>query len=276
MREPTESGLSRWPFYLGDLLLVGVAAVFIFRGDGPLSVWAMFACVVAVGGGAWLAVTPFLVEYRAANRIAESANLQAALERFANLETLANQIQNATGRWQTAQEQADKTVATAGEIAGRISTEAKAFVDFLQKTNDGEKANLRLETEKLHRAEGESLQVITRILDHVFALHQAGVRSGQPGLIEQLGQFQNACRDAARRLGLVPFAVPPDDLFDEKVHQLADPSQPLPPASRVADTIATGYTCQGQLLRRALVTLCPGAPDDAKPTDASNASPPAN
>jgi molecular chaperone GrpE (heat shock protein) len=269
MSEPTVSKLPKWPFFLGDALLVGVAAVLVFRGEGALSVWRALAGVVAVGGGAWLAVTPFLEELRASSRIAESANVRAALERFANLEVLANQIQNATARWQTAQEQAEKTVATAGEITGRISAEAKAFVEFLQKANDSEKANLRLEIEKLRRAEGEWLQVVTRVLDHIFALYQAAVRSGQPSLIEQLGQFQNACRDAARRVGLGAFAVASDEVFDEKLHQLVEAQETVPPASRVAETIATGYTFQGQLLRRALVTLRPGAASDAEPSDLS-------
>ena len=257
MSDPTGSKLSKWPFLLGDALLVGVAAVVLFRSETALNVWQIAACVAAVGGGAWLAVTPFLVEYRAAFRLAESASLQTVLERFANLEAIAGQIKNATAHWQTAQEQAGKTVTAAGEIADRLGAEAKAFTEFLQKANDSEKANLRLEVEKLHRAEGEWLQVLTRILDHVFALHQAGVRSGQPNLIEQLGQFQSACRDASRRLGLVPFAVPPDEVFDEKLHQLVDPQEAAPADSRVAETIATGYTFQGQLLRRALVRLRP-------------------
>jgi len=247
--------------------------VLIFRGVGALSVWGMLACVVAVGAGAWLAVTPFLVEYRATSRIAECANLHVVAERFAHLQALANQIQNATGHWQTAQDQAGKTVATAGEIADRIATEAKAFTEFLQKANDNERANLRLEIEKLRRAEGDWLQVVTRMLDHVFALHQAAVRSGQSSLIEQLGQFQNACRDAVRRVGLAAFIVAPDELFDEKLHQLVDPQQTLLPASRVAETVATGYTYQGQLLRRALVALQPGAATDAEPANPSTAPP---
>jgi len=263
----TGAKIAKWPFLVGDALLVGLAAVILFRSESALSVWQMAVCIVAVGGGAWLAVTPFLVEYRAAFRLAESARLQTVLERFANLEAISGQIKNATAHWQTAQEQANRTVTTADNIADRLGAEAKAFTEFLQKANDTEKANLRLEIEKLHRAEGEWLQVVTRILDHVFALHQAAVRSAQSTLIEQLGQFQNACRDTARRLGLVPFAAPPDGVFDEKIHQLVDPQEVAPTDSRVAETIATGYTYQGQLLRRALVTLGPPRSIDRKPAD---------
>jgi hypothetical protein len=57
------------------------------------------------------------------------------------------------------------------------------------------KNHLRLEIEKLRRGEGEWLQVMVRVLDHVQALHLAGQRSGQRNLIEQLTHFQNSCRD---------------------------------------------------------------------------------
>ena len=67
------------------------------------------------------------------------------------------------------------------------------------KNLDVDLRKVRLEVEKLRRAEGEWLQVLVRVLDHVYALHLGALRSGQPNLIEQLSNFQNACRDAARR-----------------------------------------------------------------------------
>ncbi len=141
-----------------------------------------------------------------------------------------------------------------------MTAETAAFTDFLKKANDSERATLRLEVEKLRRAEGEWLQVVVRLLDHTYALHQAAVRSGQPALIEQLGQFQNSCRDVARRMGLVPFIPVVNTPFDPKCHESPD-SQAISVANpRVRDTIATGYTYQGQLIRPALVALQNPAP----------------
>ena len=125
----------------------------------------------------------------------------------------------------------------------------------MQRANDSERATLRLEVEKLRRAEADWLQVLVRMLDHVFALHQGALRSGQPGLIEQLGNFQNACRDAARRVGLTPFTANEAEPFDAQRHQLVEEGAKPPPDAVVAETIAAGYTFQGRLVRPALVRL---------------------
>jgi molecular chaperone GrpE (heat shock protein) len=93
------------------------------------------------------------------------------------------------------------------------------------------------------------------MLDHVYALHVAGVRSGQPNLIEQLGNFQNACRDAARRVGLVPHVPAAGSPFDPDLQQLADPDAPAPVPALIDQTLACGYTVQGQWVRKPLVAV---------------------
>jgi len=113
----------------------------------------------------------------------------------------------------------------------------------------------RLEVDKLRRVEKDWLQVLVRMLDHVYALHQGALRSGQPNLIGQLGAFQHACRDAARRVGLAPFTADESEPFDEQRHQLTDGDHKAAAHALVAETLATGYTFQGQLIRPALVRL---------------------
>ena len=215
----------------------------------------MALCTASVAIGAWLSVIPFLLEYRATVAQAEVDQLKSTVEQIQNLEAVADQITNASGEGRLVQEQTAKALNAAAALSERMTAEAKAFSEFLQKANDNERSHLRLEVEKLRRAEGEWLQIIVRILDHVYALFSAAVRSGQPGLIEQLGHFQNACRDVARRVGLVPFAGQPEEPFDPQVHLLPD-SHPEPGvAPRINEIIAIGYTYQGNLLRKALVTL---------------------
>lgn len=223
-----------------------------------------------VGLGAWLAVLPFMLEYRAAIKVAETAALSDVVSQIGKLETVAEQIRDATGKWQTVQEHADKTARASKDVFERMAVEVKGFSDFMQKANDSERATLRLELEKLRRGEAEWLQVVVHMLDHIYALNQGAVRSGQPRLIEQLSHFQTACRDAARRVGLSPFQAERSQLFDAEKHRLVDGETKPAADARVADTIATGFTFQGRLIRPALVSLETG---DQMPSDNSPVQP---
>jgi hypothetical protein len=94
----------------------------------------------------------------------------------------------------------------------------------------------------------------------VFALYQAGARSGQPNLEAQLGRFQEACREVVRRVGLTPFEARPDESFDPARHQTPEDDPPPAADACIAQTLAVGYTFQGQLVRRSLVVVrSPGA-----------------
>jgi molecular chaperone GrpE (heat shock protein) len=286
MTECVTSKLPKWPFLLADLILLGFAGFIVYNSQAPLSLWQAVFCLVAIGLGAWLSVIPFLKEYRSGVQLAQSYTLANAMGEFQKMEVIQTQIANATSQWQTVQDHSTQTVNAAKGIADRMKTETQEFMAFLAKANETEKAHLRLEVEKLRRAEAEWLQVTVRILDHIFALNQAAARSGQPGLISQLGQFQHACRDAARRMGLVPFTAAKGDVFEAKIHQIVESQGAVPENGRIGETLATGYTYQGQLIRRAVIRIGPeaqpelnllpqskdpleGRPNVAEPTEAA-------
>jgi molecular chaperone GrpE (heat shock protein) len=255
MRIQLPPKLPKWPFLLGDALLLGLAVVVYLRGAASMGHWEILACALCIIVGAGLSVLPFLLEYRAVVRLSEASSLGDAMVQFKNLEQLAAQIGYATNQWQVVRESADKTANVAREIASGMAAEVKGFNEFLQRANESEKATLRLEVDKLRRAEGEWLQVLVRMLDHIYALHQAALRSRQPGIAEELGKFQNACHDAARRVGLTPFVAVPAEPFDAQRHQLLENDAKPPADASVDETIASGYTFQGRLLRPAVVKL---------------------
>jgi hypothetical protein len=60
-----ELTLPKWPFILGDLLLVATALAIAILGNWQLTDWQVVACVLAVALGAALFVLPFIVEYLA-------------------------------------------------------------------------------------------------------------------------------------------------------------------------------------------------------------------
>ncbi len=253
MRTPTLPKLTRWPFFVGNALLLGLA-VYICAQGRP-GHWEWIACVLCVAAGVGFGVLPFLQEYRAAVKLAEAEGLVSVVSQIKNLEQRAAQIGYATSQWQVVRESSDKTAAAAKEIARGMATEIKAFNEFLQRAHEDERGHLRLEVEKLRRAEADWVQVLVRMLDHVYALHQAAQRSRQPGVAEQLTKFQSACYDVARRVGLTPFVAAAAEPFDAQRHQLMEGQvKPSAPAA-VEETVASGYTFQGKLLRPALVRL---------------------
>src|SRR5688572_8374085 len=234
--------IAKLPFLFGDLLLIGSATWIALYGQ-VLGPWQYAAVVGAVALGAWLAAWPFVLEFRALTQLAESSELASVTAKIQDLDKVSTSIANAVIEWQHLQQSATQTVTAVEHIAERMTTEARNFGEVLGRMNESEKTHLRLEVDKLRRAEGEWLGVTVRILDHVHALHQAGVRSGQRNVIEQLAHFQNACRDTARRLGLVPLLPEPGMPYDAKAHQVMNDAQPAQD-SVIGDIVAPGYTFQ--------------------------------
>jgi molecular chaperone GrpE (heat shock protein) len=254
MTDTTSWKIPKWPFLLGDAALLAAAYFFVRYSPHPIGRLEIAAVSSCVALGAILGCLPFILDYRAIVKVIETSALGSIAEKIQNLEKLATQISSATNEWTNAQTQAEKTSAGAKEISDKMAVEVREFTDFMKKINDSEKSALRLEVEKMKRGEAEWLQVLVRILDHVFLLHAAAARSGQPKVAAQISQFQNACRDAARRIGLTPFVAAPDEKFDAARHQTVDETKP-PADAVIAETVGAGFTFQGKLLRPALVKL---------------------
>ncbi len=255
MTDRTTPKLPKWPFFVGDILLLALAAGIVALRQQAFGLWESIACLAAVGSGAAIAVWPFILDHRAILKFSEADKLADTVAQIHNLEAVASQLTGATARWQTVQDSADKTAAHARQIVDLIAHEAKTFQEFLKKNNEAERSHLRLEIEKANRAQQEWIQLTVHLLDHIFALHQAGVRSGQPSIVNQLSQFQAACRDLVRRVGLAAYEPQPGEAFNEQFHQLNDTQVAPPEGGEVAHILAPGFTFQGQPLRKALVAL---------------------
>ena len=278
MNDTTNWNVPKWPFLVGGGLLLVFG--FIFVNHSPLpGHWALLA-IVCAGFGAGLGVIPYLLDYRAMGKALEVNALGSIAERIQNLDKIAAQISAASNHWTVAEEsirgQADKTTVAAKAIADRMTNEVIEFSDFMKKMNDSEKAALKLEVDKLRRGETEWLQVLVIILDHVYALHTGAVRSGDAKFTGPITNFQNACRDVVRRLGLVPFAAAAGEPFNPATHRVMDGKE-APAGAVVAETVGCGYTFQGQPLRQALVRLreaaAPAKPPVEKPAPVSAPAP---
>ncbi len=275
MNEASDWKIPKWPFLAFGLALFIVAAILACRPAHAITPTEIILATASVALGALLGCLPYILEYRAVGKLIEVNAVGAVAEQLQDLKKYSAQIATATDQWALVQDatkgSAEKTAVAAREIVERMAAEIREFNEFQAKLNDSEKAALRLEVEKLRRTEAEWLQVVVRILDHIFALHNAAARSGQPELAEQITNFQNACRDAARRVGLTLFAAEPDEKFDVQKHRVHGVENP--PADAVAaETLAPGLTFQGRLIRPALVRLREANAPGAAPAAAENES----
>lgn len=262
MTEHRAPSPAKWPFFLADVALLAVAFWIVNHYPHPVPVLALGMATGCVALAAFIGVMPFRMQYDAIVRFAESNELNDTVSQINKAELAAEQIRGATAQWQGVQEQSARTVATVREISDRMTAEAKAFAEFMQKANEHEKATLRLEAEKLRRSESQWLQLTVHLLDHVYALHQAGARSGQPNLEAQLGRFREACYEAVRRVGLIPFQSDAGEGYDAEKHQLVEGQAEPEVGALVGQTLAVGYSFQGQLVRKSLVTIQPVASEE--------------
>ncbi len=257
--------ISKLPFLLGDLLLLVLSGLLLVNVPHPLTAKMAALLVLCVGMAACLGILPFVLEFRANFRKALNDDLADTAAQIAELKTLTGELELLKGNLASIQEQTARAAAASREVGDKLSSEAKAFTEFLKRTDEKERGFLRLEAEKLRRQEGTWLKGYVGILDHVYALYQGGRRSGQKNLIEQLGAFQRACRESARLVGLVPYEVARGDRFDKTIHQLMDPKADQDIAAIVDHTIAVGYRFQGQLIRPAVVAVTSPAQEPTAP-----------
>ena len=275
MSEPSAPKISKWPFFAADLVLVALGAFIFQRGHNPLQPFELAGVIACAVIGAWCFIKPFLHEYDAVVKFAESASLTDTVRQIQGVEQVAQEITSAQNFLQTIQKENEKVAVAAKEIGDRMTQEAKNFAEFMKTTNDAEKSHLRLEVDKLRRAEGDWLQVLVRILDNTFALHHAAVLSGQQNVISQIGQFQFTIRDAARRVGLQAYGAEAGEAFDPQKHHPADGKLPEGPAT-IEGASAPGYTFQGRVIRPTMVVLAGSKPAEAPaapaPTETSTAT----
>src|SRR6476620_11152424 len=98
MNQLSAPRLPKLPFIIGDIVLV-VAAAYVAIFGSFLGQWQYMAIITAVGFGAWLTVWPFVIEFRTAAKLVDSAALHDATSKIKDLETVAAAIAGAVTEW---------------------------------------------------------------------------------------------------------------------------------------------------------------------------------
>jgi len=100
MRDHIVPKLPKWPFFIGDALMLGLAGYICYQSKLPLAQFELAWVVGCVTVGAILGVLPFLSEHRAIVKVTQAENLSSAMTQIQNLEQVAAQISSATNHWQ--------------------------------------------------------------------------------------------------------------------------------------------------------------------------------
>lgn len=248
---------AKWPFVMGDLLLLGAGGwVAWAMHEGRLE-WGLGTASLVVGAvavGAWVLATPFLRDHEAATRRLEQEGLADTLRQVRQLEEAATGIAAGAGNIRSGQQALEQARVAVEQVAARLAEERKAVLELQARAMDQERQTTRLELEKLRRGEEETVRVLCHLLDHNYAVYQAGQRSGQAALAQQLGQYRGACLDAVRRLGLAAHEASPGEAFDPARHEVAEGGRPGAGAV-VRGTVACGYTFRGAGIRPIIVSV---------------------
>ncbi len=120
MNDVREWKIPKWPFLLGNALLLAFAYLIVWKSPHPISQWEILACFAAAMFGAVLGILPFLLDYRAMGTALQVNALGAVTDKIQDLEKLAAQIGAATNQWDAIQGQAEKTDAGAKQIADKM------------------------------------------------------------------------------------------------------------------------------------------------------------
>lgn len=86
----TPPRLAKWPFVLGDFMLIALAVLVLILSRGDLNSWQIAFCVMAVVAGALLLVAPFVGEFYMVQRIRQEEDARA-------VDTILRRINAAVG-----------------------------------------------------------------------------------------------------------------------------------------------------------------------------------
>ena len=212
-------------------------------------------------GGA-VALFPFWRAYRNELKFAELEAVEETVRRIEGLSTVADRVERAESSWLEAKNSSETIAKNLNETTTALYEESKAIREFAHQQNDQQKANLRLEVQKLKQWETEWVQAGTIALDHTAALHAAILQLEDAQATRKLNKFQNSIHEIMRRVGLVGFAPRPGAPFDPDANRAHNQSETPAEGSRILDVVAMGIRYQGRLVRPAIVNVAPPTADE--------------
>jgi outer membrane biosynthesis protein TonB len=149
--------MTRWPFFLGDLLLLLIALLVLLTDGPPPGIGAIVVAVVCVAAGIGLLLVPYMLDYEARLRVAEAAVRETTDSQARRLVQTTEQLAHAVSRSQSTEEQAGQALGALEELADKLSAQAEELAQTLSRSSDREQAELKALVDRLTRERDEQL-----------------------------------------------------------------------------------------------------------------------
>ncbi len=192
----------KWPYFLGDAILLALAGLIGLLAPTPLSAAALTLIFACVALGSVLGVIPFLLDFAAGQHEAEAA-LQLKLEaQNTRLHQSAETIASIAGQLKSAHEATARAVHTAETLPYRLQEKIAEFTTQLQARDDEEKAAMLKELEALRDAEGQRLTAIAEKIQAAtkeFAATEQQVMPALAAAVKQSRELEPALASATVR-----------------------------------------------------------------------------
>jgi len=237
-----ELTLSKWPFYLGDALLVATALAIAILGDWNLTNWQVLSCVLAVVMGAALLCLPFLFEHWLRNRERQD-------DRTAQTRVLERKVDELTEAALNLREDAEVQRArcdqleNANEAIAEMVDQKLAALDTRQPQTEGSDGASKARTDELAE----------------------GIRELQ----DRVGQLANALSEAESKLAAVESAAKEARVKPDRKER--SPRQPTKPEARllhraIKDESASKSEAVSRIIRSTPKAPTPSAASEPDPT----------
>lgn len=94
MQQNSSLNLPKWPFYMGNILLVGIAILLAFQAGSQLTTAQFFWSFLCVASGAVIFATPFVLEYQGQIKIAEAKSKTIGTSQLKQIDNVLSQMQD--------------------------------------------------------------------------------------------------------------------------------------------------------------------------------------
>lgn len=94
MQQNSSLNLPKWPFYVGNILLVGIAIFLAFQAGSQLTTAQFFWSFLCVASGAVIFATPFILEYQGQIKIAQAKSKTIGTSQLKQIDNVLSQMQD--------------------------------------------------------------------------------------------------------------------------------------------------------------------------------------